>query len=63
MILDGYYWSVWSILMLIESQINEKIFNFAFVSLRAKMNEFYLQQDFIKEAVEGRIKRFKESKQ
>ena len=63
MILDGYYWSVWSILMLIESQINEKIFNFAFVTLRAKMNEFYLQQDFIKEAVEGRIKRFKESKQ
>ena len=63
MILDGYYWSVWSILMLIESQINEKIFNFAFVTLRAKMNQFYLQQDFIKEAVEGRIKQFKESKQ
>ena len=62
MILKGINSSAWSILMLTESQLNEEILNYACITLKLQMNEYFLEHDFIKEAVEARIARYNASK-
>ena len=60
MIIDCYYWGVWSIMMIDEKKINEKIFNFEYAKLRMNMIKFLLSIDYIKEAVENKQKKYKE---
>ena len=60
MILDGYYWGIWSILMIEESKINDKIFNFAFATKRIQVSKYLLSLDFVKEAIENKVGKYKE---
>ncbi|CAI2371447.1 unnamed protein product [Moneuplotes crassus] len=61
MILNGYYWGIWSILMIDEKKINDKIFNFAFAKQRIELTQHLLTLDFIREAVETKEKKYKEA--
>lgn len=63
MILDGYYWGVWSLLMIDMDKINDKIFNFGYITNRIKINEFLMSLDFVREAVENKTRLYKESKE
>lgn len=62
MILNGFYWGIWSIVLIDDKDINEKIFNFAFAKYRIELTQTLLKNDFIKEAVDARIEKYQNSK-
>lgn len=62
MILDGFYWGVWSILMIKEDEINNKIFNFAFALKRIELTKILESKPFIRTAIDNKLKRYKEAK-
>lgn len=59
MVINGYYWSVWSILMIEESKINDKIFNFSLARLRIQITHHLLSLDFFKEVIDKKLDRVK----
>ncbi|CAI2371357.1 unnamed protein product [Moneuplotes crassus] len=63
MVFDGYFWGIWSILMIEEDKINDKIFNFSLGVLRMKITHHLLTLDFVKEAVDNKIRKYKASQE
>jgi hypothetical protein len=59
MILDGFYWGVWGILMINEIKINDEIFNFGFVQSRIELSNHLLSLDFFKEVIDNKLNRVK----
>lgn len=62
MILNNYYWGIWSILMINEKEINNKIFNFGYAKMRIELADFLMTQDYVRDAVESKVKKYQESK-
>ena len=46
--------------MIEESKINDKIFNFAFATKRIQVSKYLLSLDFVKEAIENKVGKYKE---
>jgi len=61
MVLSVLYWGFWSVLMINESKVNQKIFNFGYVTKRIEMHNFLMTKEFVNSRVQDRILKFKEA--
>lgn len=63
LLLSGFYWGIWSLLMIDEKKINDKIFNFGYITASINIYEWLIKKDFIKNAVDNKINLYNEAQE